>query len=112
MPDEKCNSFLSAIPFIGLALGHESASPLITRLAETAIMSLVAGGFAMYIATEKIQWEIASIKQHDVQNINKTLEKIDRKVDQNFQQLDKKIDRTNDQMEKLKEFAYKQGPRS
>lgn len=82
MPDENCRQLLDYIPFIGLMAGRtEMATPLSTRLFETAIMSAVAGGFATYVGVEVLKADINSIKA--------SIEKVDAKVDQ----VDSKIER-------------------
>lgn len=82
MPDQDCHSLLSYIPFLGLiAKDPKIQSPVSVRLVETAIMSVVAGGFAMYISVEVIKTEMTSLKE--------SIHKVDVKVDQ----VDNKIER-------------------
>lgn len=74
MPDENCRTLVDYIPFIGLAIGKSTMSaPLITRLTETIVMSMVAGGFAMYVAVETIKTELNQLKL--------MLHKVEQKVD-------------------------------
>lgn len=82
MPDDNCRHLIEYIPFLGLISGKtQMATPLTTRLVETAIMSAVAGAFATYVGVEIIKTDINGIKV--------TIDKIEDKIDQ----VDNKIER-------------------
>jgi len=86
MPDEKCNSFVQYIPFMGLIMGKVGQTPLFARLAEAAVMSLVAGALAMYVGVEVLKVQIQSIESQ--------IEQVDRKVDS----VDKKVEKIKDDL--------------
>lgn len=70
------------IPFLGLISGKsQMATPLTTRLVETAVMSAVAGAFATYVGVE--------ILKNDINSIKTTIDKIEDKIDK----VDIKIER-------------------
>lgn len=82
MPDDNCRHLLDYIPFFGLiASKTQMATPLTTRLVETAIMSAVAGAFATYVGVEVIK--------NDINVIKVSIDKVDAKVDQ----VDNKLER-------------------
>lgn len=86
MPDETCRQLLDYVPFLGLISGKQQmATPLFTRLTETAIMSIVAGGLAMYVSVEVIQAELNSVKY--------SINRLDEKVETKFDKLDTKIEK-------------------
>lgn len=81
MPDEKCHQFAQYLPFVGLAMGTDtSKSPMITRMLEAAIMSAVAGGFALYVSVEVIKGELNNIANR-VEAVAIQVEKVDQKVE-------------------------------
>ncbi len=81
MPDENCRQLIDYIPFIGLAIGNRSMStPLITRLSETIIMSVIAGGFAMYISVETIKTELTQLKLM-IHSLESKVDAVDHKVE-------------------------------
>ena len=82
MPDDNCRHLLDYIPFLGLISGKaQTATPLTTRLVETAVMSAVAGAFATYVGVE--------ILKNDINTIKTTIDKIEDKIDK----VDHKIER-------------------
>tara|TARA_R110000803_G_scaffold4054_9_gene13928 strand:- start:4217 stop:4492 length:276 start_codon:yes stop_codon:yes gene_type:complete len=83
MPDEKCHHFINYLPFVGLNMSNmDVKSPFITRMLEAAIMSAVAGGFAMYISVAIIKTEIDQLRvgmsavSAQVEVVNKKIEKV------------------------------------
>jgi len=80
MPDEHCRTALQEIvrhlPFIGLAVGKVGESPLSTRLVETAIMSVVAGGFATYINVRMMEEKLIQLNRNIEESATETKEKI------------------------------------
>jgi hypothetical protein len=93
MPNEHCRQIVESgftlrdyIPFAALISGKaQMATPLTTRLVETVIMSVVAGGFAMYVSVEVVKTELNSVKSGII--------KLDEKVEIKFDQLDNKIEK-------------------
>jgi hypothetical protein len=81
MPDEHCRTLIDVIPFLGLAMAKGTPnSPLMTRLIETAIMSVIAGGFATYLGVKLLEQEMTGIKGSIVR-IEASVEKIDNKLE-------------------------------
>lgn len=80
MPDDKCNSFAQYVPFVGLMMGKVGQTPMFARLAEAAVMSLVAGAFALYVGVEVIKVEIRNI-EYQIQQVDKKVESVDSKVE-------------------------------
>lgn len=81
MPDDNCRQLLDYIPFLGLISGKAPmATPLTTRLFETAIMSAVAGAFATYVGVEIIKVEINSLKTN-IQKVEDKVEQVDHKLE-------------------------------
>lgn len=81
MPDENCRHLLDYIPFMGLVAGRpHMATPLTTRLFETAIMSAVAGAFATYIGVEVLKSDIQYIKQ-SISEVKQKVDEVDNKVE-------------------------------
>ena len=81
--DDNCRHLLDYIPFLGLISGKtQMATPLTTRLVETAIMSAVAGAFATYVGVEIIKVEINVVKnsieklEHKIDHVDNKLEKV------------------------------------
>lgn len=65
---EPPTSLLDYIPFLGLITGKQNmASPLMTRLLETCVMSLVAGGAGMYVSTKVMEVQVAEMKSHELE---------------------------------------------
>lgn len=56
------------------------ATPLTTRLVETAIMSAGAGAFATYVGVEVIKSDINSIK-YSIDKIEEKIEQVDNKLE-------------------------------
>lgn len=70
------------VPFLGLAAGRPIGStPIFARMAETAIMSIVAGGVGIYVGVEVIKNDLAYLKQ-GVNETNTKIEKLETKVEQ------------------------------
>jgi outer membrane murein-binding lipoprotein Lpp len=81
MPDDNCRHLLEYIPFLGLMTGKtQMATPLTTRLVETAIMSAVAGGFAVYVGVEVLKSDINYIKA-SIQEVNLKVDKLENNLD-------------------------------
>lgn len=85
MPDQNCHSLMQYIPFIGLIANNPNVkTPFGTKMAETAIMSVVAGGFALYVSVEVIKSELTAIKvsmEKRFDNIEIKVEQVDSKVE-------------------------------
>lgn len=70
------------MPFVGLAAGKPIGStPIITRMVETAIMSVVAGAVGIYVGVEVIKNDLQYLKQ-GVTETNVKIEKLEAKVEQ------------------------------
>lgn len=81
MPDDSCKHLLDYIPFMGLISGKtQMATPLTTRLVETAIMSAVAGAFATYVGVEIIKVEISTLKS-SIHKVEEKVEQVDNKLE-------------------------------
>tara|TARA_R110000803_G_scaffold210829_1_gene284079 strand:- start:22209 stop:22484 length:276 start_codon:yes stop_codon:yes gene_type:complete len=83
MPDEKCHHFINYLPFVGLTMNNmDVKSPFITRMLEAAIMSVVAGGFAMYVSVAIIKTELEQVRNSvtavavQVELVNRKIEKV------------------------------------
>tara|TARA_R110000822_G_C15338773_1_gene495885 strand:- start:12202 stop:12477 length:276 start_codon:yes stop_codon:yes gene_type:complete len=83
MPDDKCHHFINYLPFVGLTMNNmDVKSPFITRMFEAAIMSAVAGGFAMYVSVAIIKTEIDQLRVSvfavatQVEQVNRKIEKV------------------------------------
>lgn len=81
MPDENCRQLIDYIPFLGLISGKTPmATPLTTRLVETAIMSAVAGAFATYVGVEVLRSDINYIKA-SISEVKQKVDEVDNKVE-------------------------------
>lgn len=81
MPDDNCRHLLDYIPFVGLMAGRsQMATPLSTRLFETAVMSAVAGAFATYVGVEVLKTDINSIKE-SINKVDAKIEQVDNKIE-------------------------------
>ena len=70
------------IPFLGMTAGKPiGTTPLMTRLIETAIMSIVAGAVGIYVGVEVIKNDLLYLKQ-GVTETNVKIEKLEEKVEQ------------------------------
>lgn len=73
--------FMDYLPFFSLMTGRPPATPFITRLIETAVMSVVAGAVGVYVGVEVIKNDLIYIKQGQTE-INHKIEQVDSKVEQ------------------------------
>ena len=81
MPDDKCYNFINYLPFVGLTMDNmDVKSPFITRMLEAAIMSVVAGGFAMYVSVAIIKTEIDQLRI-SVTMVATQLEQVNHKIE-------------------------------
>lgn len=82
MPDESCRQLIEYIPFLGAIISGKNhmATPLTTRLVETAIMSAVAGAFATYIGVEVLKSDINYIKA-SITEVKQKVDEVDNKVE-------------------------------
>lgn len=70
------------IPFLGLAAGKPIGStPMLTRMIETAIMSIIAGAVGVYVGVEVIKNDLQYLKS-GVAEVNHKVEKLENKVEQ------------------------------
>ena len=78
----QAHSWAEYMPFLGLAAGHPSgATPIVTRIIETLIMSMVAGAVGVYVGVEVIKNDLMYLKQ-GVNETNIKIERVDEKVEQ------------------------------
>lgn len=76
------HQWAETVPFIGLMAGQPiDSTPFVTRLLETAIMSIVAAAVGIYVGVEVIKSDIAYLKQ-GVSEVNIKVEKVETKVEQ------------------------------
>ena len=69
------------IPFVGLITRDPvKTSPLFTRLAETAIMSVAAAGMSVYITVTEIKVQMNDLSTH-VAEVQSSVQRVDDKVE-------------------------------
>lgn len=80
MPDEKCQSILTYIPFFGLIFGgNMQQGPATTRLLEAAIMSIVAVVATYILVIPRIEERLEALKvqqteiKEDIRQIKRDL---------------------------------------
>jgi hypothetical protein len=80
MPDEKCQSILAYIPFLGLhSGGNMQQGPATTRLLEAAIMSIVAVVATYVLVIPRIEERLEALKvqqteiKEDIRQIKRDL---------------------------------------
>ena len=78
--NEKFEAIINSLPFVGLVTGNATSNPMFTRLIETAVMSAVAGSFAVYIGVKILETEVDHIKTR-IERIDRKVERIEDKVD-------------------------------
>lgn len=72
------------IPFYALATGRGAQTPVITRLIETAIMSVVAAAFGVYLTGKINERDIVELKHTDVeikQELREGVKSINERID-------------------------------
>lgn len=69
------------IPFMSLMAGNPQNTPLITKMIETAVMSVVAGAVGVYVGVEVIKNDLTYLKA-GISETNQKVEKLDEKVEQ------------------------------
>ena len=78
----QAHSWAEYMPFFGLAAGHPyGATPIVTRIIETMVMSVVAGAVGVYVGVEVIKNDLMYLKQ-GVNETNIKIERVDAKVEQ------------------------------
>ena len=78
----QAHSWVEYMPFFGLAAGQPAGStPIITRIIETMVMSLVAGAVGVYVGVEVIKNDLIYLKQ-GIAETNIKIERVDTKVEQ------------------------------
>jgi len=81
MEGQNYSSLLSYVPFVGLMLNDPSIqSPISVRLVETAIMSVVAGGFSMYVTVQVLSSDIRGLKEAIIK-VEGKVEQVDTKLE-------------------------------
>ena len=79
---QNAHHFLSYLPFFGLMAGQSNGStPIITKLLEAAVMSLVTSAIGVYVAVEVLKSDLNYLKSYATET-NSKVEKVDAKVEQ------------------------------